>query len=246
MNFVRIPFFWRRMLQSRAWAMRVFDRRAGIQAFLFLLIMIGVGLIKDSPVLSQTAEQSHEQLLDIAGVKKTHEKKTRRVEVGDKLRVTIYPSDEYIKGGEMEVSSEGTITLSMLGKIQVEGKKVVEVEQEISGRLAKDYLVSPIVVIEVAPSVGAEKEKKSVAILGQVKTPASYDIPNEGKMTLLQLISKAGGFTDVANVKKIKIVRKQGNKTQVIRANAESIISGKDPDVILQADDVVHVGESFF
>ena len=177
-------------------------------------------------------------------------KRVNKLEVGDKVTVKIYPEDQYIKGGGMEVSSEGTITLPLLGRINVQGLSVRETEQKITEILSKDYLVNPVVVVEVADRLiekkYQEKEKKSLSILGQVQKPGPYDFPATKKMTLLELISKAGGFTDVANAKNIKVIRKKGGKTSAIHANAESIIAGKDPDIELEPDDVVHVGESFF
>lgn len=176
-------------------------------------------------------------------------KEVYKIQVGDRVSVRIYPEDPFIKGAEMEVSSEGTIVLNLVGKITIQDLTILEAERKITEILAKDYLVDPVVVVEVAERV-AEKEKKehkkTLSILGQVQKPGSYDLPAEGKLTLLQLISNAGGFTDVANAKNIKIIRKEGGKTNAIHANAEAIIAGKDPDVELAPEDVVHVGESFF
>ena len=171
-------------------------------------------------------------------------KKIEKLEVGDRVLIKIFPGDEYIKGGEMEVSSEGDITLPLIGKVKVEGLQLVEAERQIQNLLAKDYLVNPIVVVEVTKDV--LQTTRSLSILGQVQKPGTYQMPLENKLTLLQLISMAGGFTDVANVKKIKIIRKVGGKVQVIHANAESIIGGKSVDIELAQDDVIHVGESLF
>lgn len=172
------------------------------------------------------------------------QKKAHRIEVGDKMKIKIYPEDEYVKGGDVEVSSEGTVTLNLIGKVPAEGMTVAELEERLTQILAEDYLVNPVVVVEVDQS---QSSKESLAILGQVQKPGTYDFPIDGRLTLLQLISKAGGFTPIANAKNIKIIRKEmGEKTRVIRANAESIISGKQKDVELQPDDVIHIGESFF
>lgn len=171
-------------------------------------------------------------------------KKVEKLEVGDRLLIKIFPEDQFIKGGDMEVSSEGDITLPLIGKVKAEGKQATQVEKEVQDMLAKDYLVNPVVVIEVTRIV--KRESRSVSILGQIQKPGTYEINPDSKLTLLQLISMAGGFTDVANVKKIKIIRKQGDKIQVIRANAEAIISGSEPDIELMEQDVIHVGESFF
>lgn len=173
--------------------------------------------------------------------------KERVLAVGERLRVKIYPEDEFIKGTETDVSSEGDVTLPLIGKVRVEGLKVVEAERKIVDILAQDYLVNPVVVIEVVEKPVAEKPKVKVSILGQVQKPGTYEFPADQKLTLLQSISTAGGFTDIANAKNIKIIRKkEGEKAESLRANAESIIAGQKPDVELEAGDVVHVGESFF
>lgn len=210
-------------------------------ALLILFILIAVFPIQVSAAEPKKSKQAGAQPV----AEPVWSKAAERIAAGDHIRIKIYPEDEYIKGGEMEVSSEGTITLPLLGKVKIMGLKIPTAETKIAKLLAKDYLVSPVVVIEVAERV-VEKEKRSVAILGQVQKPGSYELPPSQKMTLLQLISTAGGFSDVANVKKIKIIRKTGGKTEVIHANAESIISGNDPDIELEPEDVIHVAESFF
>lgn len=171
--------------------------------------------------------------------------KDRMIAVGDRVRVKIYPEDEFIKSSETEVSSEGAISLPMIGQVKVLGLKVVDAEREIVKLLAEDYLVNPVVVIEVVEAE-AGKGKRSVSILGQVQKPGSYDFVGGQKLTLLRVISMAGGFTDIANASKIKVIRKEKGKSRVIRANAEAIISGKNPDIELEPGDVIHVGESFF
>ncbi len=171
-------------------------------------------------------------------------KKDRLLEAGDKLRVKIYPEDEFIKSTDTEVSSEGTITLPLIGRVKVQGMKAVEAEREIAQILAKDYLVDPVVVVEIGES--GEVQKKSLAILGQVSKPGTYDFPPDQKLSLLRVISMAGGFSDIANVRKIKVIRKENGKTRILRANAESIISGSSPDIDLEPGDVISVGESLF
>lgn len=162
------------------------------------------------------------------------------LQAGDRLNVKIYPEDEYIKGGEVEVSSEGSITLPLVGKIQVAGKNVQESERAIGELLEVDYIVDPQVVIEVL-----KYQAGTYVVLGQVTKPGTYSFPPGAlKITLLQAVSSAGGFSEVANIKKIKVMRKKTG--DVLHVNAEEIISGKSSDVEIKADDVVHVSESLF
>ncbi len=164
---------------------------------------------------------------------------------GDHLKITVYPEDDYIKGGAMEVSSEGNITLPLAGKIEVAGKSAIAAEHEIAEILARDYLVNPEVVMEVTEKYAAAQEKV-IVLLGQVKSPGNHPFPKTGRFTLLQAIAVAGGFSDVANIKKIKIIRGGEDKGTVLRANADDIISGKKQDIELQDGDIINVAESIF
>jgi len=164
------------------------------------------------------------------------------LQVGDRVKITIYPEDEYLKGGEMEVSSEGNITLPLVGKVGVAGKNVIAAEKAIAAIVGADYLVDPEVVIEVL-----RYKEHSVIILGQVKKPGTYPFPEGStRLTLLQAIALAGGFSDIANIKKIKVVRSVDGKTKSIHANAQAIISGNQQDIELESGDVIHVMESLF
>lgn len=161
---------------------------------------------------------------------------------GDKINVVIYPTDEYVRGGQMQISSHGTITLSLLGQVEIAGLKVVEAQEKIADLLNEDYLVDPGVVIEIS-----QFKQQTFVILGQVKSPGTFQFPaGEDRLSFLQAISIAGGFSEIANIKKIKIIRESEGKKRVIRINAEKIISGKDSDVSLEPNDIIHVSESLF
>lgn len=168
-----------------------------------------------------------------------------QIQAGDRIRIKIYPEDEYIKGSEMQVGTDGNITLPLVGKMAVAGKTVRDAEGNIAKIIDEDYLVNPEVVIEIIEY--GKKAKSLVIVLGQVRKPGTYEFPpDKDRVTLLEVISMAGGFSEVANVKKIKIIRKQNGKKDVISANAEAIISGHQQDVELQSGDVVNVAESLF
>ncbi|MBN1689316.1 MAG: polysaccharide export protein [Candidatus Omnitrophica bacterium] len=164
---------------------------------------------------------------------------------GDRILLKIYPEDQYIKGGQMEVSSEGNITLPLVGKINIAGLTAPDAERKIAKIIDADYLVGPEISIELG---NRESASLSLLVLGQVKSPGTHTFPaGQRHFTLLQAISSAGGFSPIANPKKIKIMRKTTTgKSQVIRANAEDILSGKAEDIPLEPGDVVHVAESLF
>lgn len=136
--------------------------------------------------------------------------------------------------------SDLNITLPLLEKIPVSGKTVLESEKAVADLLETDYIVDPQVVIEVL-----KYQAGSFVLLGQVAKPGTYNFPPGAlKITLLQAVSIAGGFSDVANIRKIKVMRKKTG--EVFQVNAEEIISGQKQDVDITADDVINVSESRF
>jgi len=161
---------------------------------------------------------------------------------GDRIDIVIYPTDTFLKGGRMGISSEGNITLPLVGKIHVAGLEVLEAERTLQELIGKDFLVDPEIVIEMI-----EEKKLTVAILGQVKKPGNYEYTVGGEpITLLEAVSLAGGFSAIANIKKIRIVRAVEGDNVVIKANANNIINGKEEDIELEPGDVIHVMESLF
>ncbi len=166
------------------------------------------------------------------------------LQAGDHIKVKIFPEDEYIRGGETEISAEGNITLPVMGKVKVMGLTAIEAEKMIAKVLEMDYLVDPEVAVEI---ITRQAYQYSLLVLGQVKKPGSIEFPTDTRrLTLLQAISLAGGFTEIANIKKIRIVRKVNEKNEIIKANAEDILSGKDPDIEVEPGDTVNVAESVF
>ena len=161
---------------------------------------------------------------------------------GDRLNVVIFPEDEYIKGGEVTISEEGNIRISTAGKFTVAGKTIAETEADILAVL-EEYFVDPEVTLEVLAA-----QEMTVVLLGEIKQPGTYPIPvGRSQFTLMEGIALGGGFSEIANIKKITITRKTENGQNIrIQANAEAIIQGQEEDVDLQADDIVHVKESFF
>lgn len=79
-------------------------------------------------------------------------------------------------------------------------------------------------------------ERIMIFINGQVKKPNGYQL--EPGMTLIKLIAKAGGFTNLAAKNKVRIIR--------LEKGVETIIRKARFNTPLQFGDVIIVPESFF
>ena len=164
------------------------------------------------------------------------------IKQGDKLNIKIFPDDQYIRGGQYEVTPEGNLTLPLLGKVTIADKTINQASEDLRKIIDKDYIISPEVVIEI---LGYKLE--TFVILGQVQKPGTINMPSGPQnFTFLQAISMAGGFSQVANIKKVKIIRQIEGQRKIIRINAESIISGEAEDLKIEPGDVINVSESMF
>jgi len=172
-----------------------------------------------------------------------------RIRERDVLKITVYEHPDLTIG--VRVSGDGTITFPLLGNIKVAGLTEKEAGENILRLLADGYIINPQVSILV------EEYKDFVYVTGEIKKPGAY--PFEEGMTVLKAVTLAGGFTDKASVRRIKILRgtvkintapdekatdkknekdnNKNNNTTEIKAKAE------DP---IYPNDIIVVPESFF
>lgn len=116
----------------------------------------------------------------------------------------IYNSNE-IYGKWLLVDGNGNIELPRLGTTNVLGKTVPELKEEIKTKLKK-WLVNPIVDIKIL--------NKEITILGEVKNPSTI-LVDKDQISLLDIISKAGGLDFYANIKKVKILRQENENVRI-------------------------------
>jgi len=82
--------------------------------------------------------------------------------------------------------------------------------------------------------------------IGEVKTPGAVEFSTDDRITLLSVLAKAGGLTDRAS-KTIRIKRRDASGRDVETVvDYKRVLSGKDVDPALKADDVIVIKESFF
>jgi polysaccharide export outer membrane protein len=156
----------------------------------------------------------------------------------DLLDVQIF-QEENLKRA-VRVSQEYSITLPLIGKVDVKGKSLRQAEDLIRELYARDYLVNPqinVVVIEYA--------KRSVNVIGQVNQPGAVLFPQEQGLTLLDAVSRAGGFSRLANRTQVKLTRTNADgKSDTYVIDADDLIKGRSSNTWpLLVNDIVFVPE---
>jgi polysaccharide biosynthesis/export protein len=136
---------------------------------------------------------------------------------------------------DVTVRPDGNITLPLIRDIQAAGLKPEQLRDIITKAAAK-FIADPNVTVVVR-----QINSRNVFITGQVTRPGPY--PVSGQMTVIQLISVAGGLTEYADRKGITIMRTENGKADILRFNYNDVTKGKNiaQNVVLKPGDTVMV-----
>ena len=102
------------------------------------------------------------------------------------------------------VDSSGYIEMPIVGSIKASGLTCFEFSEFLKISL-KEYVLNP--------SVRTKILNFRVSILGEVNRPGTFNVINQN-ISLTELISTAGGFTNNANPSKILIIRDANNEIE--------------------------------
>ena len=158
----------------------------------------------------------------------------------DLIRISILGEKDLDR--EVRVSQNGTITYPLIGSVTVGGLSTSAPEAEIASKLG-DYVRGPQVTVFIK-----EYGNKKVFVFGHVNRPGAIEIPTETKLTVLEAISQAGGFTALAAPDRTRVVRMLNGVSQsfTIEVSAITKRGEKDKDIALEPNDIVFIPESYF
>lgn len=143
---------------------------------------------------------------------------------GDKLKVTVFGEED--ASGEYEIDATGSISARLLGRVQVKGMTVSEVEQALIDQYrGRGYFRNPRISIELI-------NLRPFFILGEVEKRGSY--PYVNGLTVAQAVAIAGGYT----------YRASRTRITVQRVGAKDEPATEDTPVY--PGDIVRVPERFF
>lgn len=159
---------------------------------------------------------------------------------GDLLEISVFREPEMDR--TLRINTTGTITFPLIGTIKVSNCSIAQAEETLVNSLTK-YLKNPQVSILIK-----EYANNTVYVLGQVKRPSSLQIPPEKNLTVLEAITSAGGFTELANTSKVKVLRMENGKQKSIEVDISQITKQgkKSLDINLMSGDVIFVPQSIF
>lgn len=164
-----------------------------------------------------------------------------KIQASDVLAITVFQQPDLTT--KTRVSADGYISFPLLEKVRVTDLSSEELEEKLKELLEKDYLVSAQVAVFIE-----QYHPRQVTVVGEVMKPGKYDMPTEKKMSIMEAIALAGGFTKDAAINGTIILRTQDGvqKSILVRIKDITVRGKKDKDVILEPGDIVNVPESFF
>ena len=136
------------------------------------------------------------------------------------------------------VANDGTIDFPIIGEIKVAGLTKTECESRILEK------IKPYMSDTEKPIVTVRMSSYSIAVLGEVKNPGSFQVSRE-KINIFEALAQAGDMTIYGVRDRVRLIREDASgkkEIQVLDLTDANIINS--PYYYLQQNDIVYVEPS--
>jgi polysaccharide biosynthesis/export protein len=154
-----------------------------------------------------------------------------RLANGDKLRVEVYRDEQLSQ--TLQIRPDGKITLPLVGDVVAAGKTSAELREALAGQLG-EFVRNPevtVIVVETVPM--------NVYVMGEVKSPGA--MPVKGETSILQVLAMAGGFTEWAKRKDVRVLRPGPTGETTLTFNYNDAVNGRVKMLTVRPGDTVIV-----
>ena len=156
----------------------------------------------------------------------------------DVLNITVWGQADLSR--DYGVDPDGFIPFPLIGRVKAAGSTPKDLAAQLTELLGKDYLVNPQVIVAVK-----EYLSQKVQVLGAAEKPGVYYLT--GPTTLLEILSRAGGFASTAG-KQVLLIRNHeasDSSSAALRLSLEKIQAGDAAEnARVQSQDIVIVSKA--
>jgi protein involved in polysaccharide export with SLBB domain len=141
---------------------------------------------------------------------------------------------------QLLVADSGELHVPYIGRVAAAGETCKTVAQDIKERLEEEYYYRATVILALEV---ANKIQGRVYVWGQVRNQGVIELLVGENLTAGRAILRAGGFSDFANKKKVKVVRESEAGKKTFELNMAKILEDGDTenDLLLQPEDFIIV-----
>src|SRR5690606_22979259 len=127
--------------------------------------------------------------------------------------------------------ADGSVIVPVLGSVKLGGLNRLEAQELLTKLYSQELLKDPIITVTIV--------NYQITFLGEFNKQGNYTLQKE-QNHLVQLIGEAGGLTNRANKRRIKIIRGDLSNPEVLVANLEDINSLSNPKLYLKNNDIIY------
>jgi polysaccharide export outer membrane protein len=154
--------------------------------------------------------------------------------VGDKITVA-YPGAPELNQS-YKIQADGKIGLPMVGNVTAVGKSANSLQASLTS-MYETHLNDPTVFVSLVEPAA------SVYVVGEVGAPGKVSL--DRPLTALEAVMEVGGFSKLANPKKVYVLRTEGRQQKRYVLNLDNPLSGYESEAFfLRPYDTVFVERS--
>ena len=152
-----------------------------------------------------------------------------KLRVGDKIKITVRGEAE--TNVDAIINNEGKASARYLGELKISGLNTKQAEQLVTQEYRKQLIFkNPVVNIYIS-----KYSDRVVFLSGSVNRKGPYNFPPEVEaMNIVEVIARAGGFTDIARKSRVYVTRTfyddsgevKDTKTSLVSISIRGAISG--------------------
>ncbi len=196
-----------------------------------VLVVLNVAAALALPAFAQEKDNSVKIRRPIQTPTVSQNDPSYRLGPEDQLRISVWDNKELTL--DLVVRPDGKISMPLLQDVPAEGLTATQLAANIQQGLSS-YIVNPEVSVIVL-QVNAPK----FYMIGYVARPGTY--PLRGDTSVLQALALAGGLTQFASPRSIKLIRAVNGRQEVRKINYYDILEDGEGNYLLKSGDTIVV-----
>ena len=152
---------------------------------------------------------------------------------GDILSVSVWKEPDLLQ--TVIVRPDGKFSFPLTGDMVAAGRSIEDVRKDVAKGI-EEFIPDPEVTVQLQQIVG-----NRVFVLGKVQRPGAFLMTQE--MDVMQALAEAGGTITFADEANVSILRRDGDRQEVIPFSFDEVQYGKnlEQNILLRPGDIIVV-----